>query len=541
VDEDGGWSRPAGNSNNLNQAVPLRIRLRRRLLVGLVLAPAIVVACISSVNRGHPLSTAGARRWVSSPIKAHLMDGSVVLFRSGANVGAAGIVGNGKRFTPTLDSSSVDSIPLSDVVGVEAYERDVNTGRTLVYSTLVGAASAVATAALAIVIFGSCPTIYADSAGTQTLQAESFSYSIAPLLEKRDVDVLNVRADARGVVRLDVRNEALETHYIDQLELLEARHRGDEVVMPVAKGGLAAVRNVTTPSSMIDSRGRNVAAALASVDGVLLDSPTAARAASDTSIDTQDWIDITLPRTRGSGGDSVAVVMSLRSSLLSTTIFYDHMLARHGARSLDWVGRDLRRITTVAQVAKWYADRFGLRVSVRDGNEWRQVARLIDFGPAAWRTVAAMVPDVGDDSLRIRLSFVADEFRIDRVGISREIREIKPRTLRAARVTGSGGEARDDVRDFIRDADEHRLITVPGDRFFAEFDAGPNPAAGDARTFLVAATGYYVEWVRPAWIARATDTLPFSTRTTTREVLHTWIESRDSLEQHFFVDKAAVR
>jgi hypothetical protein len=514
------------------------------MLACLVAVPTVIVACVvSSTNRSLPIETAGAIHWVASPIKAHLTDGSIVLFRAGANVGAGGIVGQGKRFSPTLDSSRVDSVSLSDIVGVESYDRDINSGRTLVYSTISGTVSAVAIAALAIAIFGSCPTIYADSAGVQTLQAESFSYSFAPLLEKRDVDLLSVQPDARGVIRLDVRNEALETHYIDQLELLEARHKPDETVMPVAKGRLAGVRNIVAPTTMIDSHGHDVSSELEAVDGVLFKSAGVVRAATDTSMTTQDYIDITLPRNvaRRRGRDSVAVVMNLRSSLLSTTIFYEHMLARHGARSLDWVGRDLTRITTVADVAKWYADHFGLRVSVREGGEWKQVVRLMDFGPAAWRTVAAIVPDVGDDSLRIRLSFVADEFRIDRVAVSRDIRAVEPRTLRIARVLGSNGDRRDDVRDFLSAADERRLLTQPGDRFFVEFDVGTDPRRDEARTYLVAATGYYVEWVRPSWIATATDTLPFSSRTTTREVLHSWIESRDSLERHFFVDRAPVR
>jgi hypothetical protein len=523
----------------------LRIYLHRRRLLALSLAfPLVVVACIvSSTNRARPLDTAGATRWVASPIKAHLRDGSIALFRDGANVGATGIVGNGKRFTPTLDSMAIDSLPLADVVGVEAYEREINSGRTVVYSTITGAAAAVGAAALALVIFGSCPTIYADSAGVQTLQAESFSYSIAPLLEKRDVDLLTVRPDARNVIRLDVRNEALETHYIDQLQLLEATHRTDELIAPVAKGRLAALRNIGQAASLIDSHGRNVSAELAATDGVLFEATGAVRAASDSTARTDEFIDLTIPRPpRRARRDSVAVLLHLRSSLLSTTIFYDHMLARHGARSLDWVGRDLGRITTVAQVAKWYSDRFGLRVSVREDGEWKQIVRLMDFGPAAWRTVVAMVPDRGgDDSLHVRLTFVADEFRIDQVAVSRDIRAVEPRTLSIARVTNSAGQPRDDARDALRDADERRLLTSPGDRLYAEFDAGPAPGAGRTRTYLLAATGYYVEWVRPAWIASATDTLPFSTRTTTREVLHSWIQSRDSLEGHFFVDKAAVR
>ena len=54
--------------------------------------------------------------------------------------------------------------------------------------------------------------------GEPALQAELFSNSIAPLFEMRDRDVLPdaaLRAD--GSLRLEIRNEALETHYIDHL------------------------------------------------------------------------------------------------------------------------------------------------------------------------------------------------------------------------------------------------------------------------------------------------------------------------------------
>src|SRR5678809_654746 len=70
--------------------------------------------------------------------------------------------------------------------------------------------------------FGSCPTFYRDSAGTPVLEAEGFSYSIAPLFEARDVDRLRARPGSDGKLALEVRNEAFETHFLNHLELLEA-------------------------------------------------------------------------------------------------------------------------------------------------------------------------------------------------------------------------------------------------------------------------------------------------------------------------------
>ena len=498
----------------------------------------VIIACvISTTNRPEPLDT-DFEGFVRSPIRAHMVDGSTVVFRQGARVGNHEIVGNGVRFSATLVSSPVARLALDSVIGVESIERESN-ARTLIYAPLSGVVSTVAVAALAVAIFGSCPTIYADSAGVPTLQAESFSYSIAPLFAKRDVDLLNVKPDSNGVIRLEVRNEALETHYIEQIELLETRHRGDEVVAPVARGGFVALSNLATPASIVDSRGRNVRDELDLADGRVFSAGDAALvAAAEGSSPSEDHIDITVPRE--AGRDSLALLLDMRSSLLSTTIFYDEMLARHGARSLDWIGQDLAKITTVAQVGRWYADRFGLRVSVRDGNDWKPVVRMVDFGPTAWRTVAAVIPHarrLEGDSIRLRLSFVTDEFRIDRVAATWDVRPVEARKIAATRVIESGGMKRDDVRDFIRAADDRHVVTSPGDRFFVDFDVGRDAIP---RTFLVAVGGYYIEWVRPDWIRSAKDSLPFSTRTTTQDVLRSWVASRESMERRFFRDRVPV-
>ena len=69
------------------------------------------------------------------------------------------------------------------------------------------------------------------------LEAEAFSYSIAPMFESRDVDRLAVGVDDQGEVRLEVRNEALETHYINHFELIEVGHASHEQVVRIPREG----------------------------------------------------------------------------------------------------------------------------------------------------------------------------------------------------------------------------------------------------------------------------------------------------------------
>lgn len=507
--------------------------------VGVILLALTLAACVvvSTTTGPFSLRRDRAEGFVRSPVKAHLIDGSTLVLADGAYIEAGMVRGRGIRVSPLLksDSAAEHRVPLDSVAGMEVYERRVN-ARTLIYAPLSIAASVIGAAALAIAIFGSCPTVYADSAGHETLQAESFSYSIAPLLEKRDVDHLHVRADGDGIIRLNVRNEAVETHYTDQLELVEVRHRTDETVYPGARRGPVAMRRLAAPLRATDGAGRDVAPTLSAAEGraFVSDPAVLARAAGGGA--SADHIELVIPRPPGR--DSVALALVARSSLLATVAFYDHMLARPGVHGLEWLGTDLKKITSVAQLARWYAEHMGMRVQVRDGQEWRTVVRLMDFGPAAWRRLAVVVPAAGD-TVRVRLEFVADGYRIDELKASWDFRDAEEHPVALARATDMRGTSLDSVTAVLRAADDRRLEVRPGQQYMALFE--PGRAAPGTRTYFLAAHGYYTEWVRGSWLKSATDSTAFTPNDRTlRSILRQWQQSRDSMETHFFTRRVPV-
>ena len=95
---------------------------------------------------------------------------------------------------------------------------------------------------------------------------------------------------------------------------------------------------------------------------------------------------------------------------------------------------------------------------------------------------------------------------IDRVAVAWDVRRLEPRTIPLATVTAGDGSSRPDVADMLRRADERRLETEPGQRYRVTFDVGRAPQG--TRTYLLAAKGYYVEWVRGRWLAAAKDRIP---------------------------------
>src|ERR1051326_7561797 len=519
----------------------MRSLARHRGTLALTIALLAVACIISSHTEGRNVSLAETQH-VSTPVKAHLLDGSIAVFDNGADIANRQISGTGMRYDATLKNAVAVTtpIPLDSVIGVETFERVVNPGRPLLYSTLATVGTTIGAALAAVAIFGSCPTIYVDSGGTQVLQAESFSYSIAPLLAKRDVDRLRVASDGSGIVRLAVRNEALETHYLDQIELLEASNAPDELALPAARSGIIAVRHPLTGVTMRDRAGRNLADVLGAADERVFatDSMTLERAARGGA--AADYIDLTIPSAPGR--DSVAIVLRARSSLLTTMLLYDEMLAGQGAKALDYVGRDLQRVTKLAQLADWYVKNIGMRVSVltNDGREQRQIVRLVDFGPAAWRDVAVIIPAKAEhDSVHVRLAFLADAFRIDRVQVFGDLRELAPRSVPIARVLDRDGKLRPDAREMLLRTDDQQLQTWPGHEFKLEFDVG-RERAGITRTYFVAAQGYYTEWMRSRWLATdsTTDFAPWSKPLA--PILRHWLITRDSLEQTFFRQRVPI-
>ena len=517
---------------------------RGRVLAALVALTACTVYNTPRVSEiPHPAPTDSVL--VSTPVKAHLLSGETVVYRAGIKV-ANGFVFNpsatvpGYRYGLTLkDSATAGPIPLDSVMGFETFQNSVNTPASIGLTLVGTAGTALAAGLIAIAIFGSCPTVYTDSAGTPALEAEAFSYSIAPLFEARDVDPLRGVADSTGVFRLEIRNEAMETHYINQLGVLQVTRAPSEAIVASPLGRPLAVQHLMAPASAHDRTGRDVAPELAASDGRVFSTAPAVLDAVAAE-DVTDAIDITFPRPAGQ--DSAVIVLTMRNSLLNTVLLYELMLGRPGLRSLEWIGNDLHRVGTSARLGQWYARHFGLRVAVRDGADLREAGRIADTGPIAWKDAAIVVPvpDHGD-SLRVRLSFVADDWRIDRVALAGGWRHLRPRPLAPVAVTDSAGQADTAALAGLRDADKRYVVTQPGTRFFARFIADRAPA-DSAFSFLLVSQGYYIEWLRSSWVTpHLTGPVFQPTDDALVEALRRWRREAPDLEQRFYATRFAVR
>lgn len=504
--------------------------------VAILLAVATAVSCVSRRVDVEQVSTA-TPFLVKSPVKAHLKDGSTVVYPKGVSVTADALQGTGTRHDVGLQTSMVvHTVPLTEVIGMETYRTRVNATETALLSTAGAVGGAYGTAALLVALFGSCPTVY--SADGSIEEAELFSNSIAPLFEGRDVARLRTAPNAKGILELEIRNEAMETHYINHLELLEITHHPDERVVPDPEGAPVVVSGLTDLQSARNRDGRDVLAELGALDDRFY-ATDAARIERATAADMDDWIDVSVPVQRGS--TEAAVVFRMRNSLLNTILLYDVMLGPAGAAALDWLGEGLSRISTAVELGRWHHRRAGLHVSVwRDGS-FHPVVRVPDSGPIFWHDVAAVVPvPAGEDTLRLRLSYVADHWRLDNVSVGFAVRRAAVRAIPLESIRTRDGQLQRHALENMRESDDTHLQTNPGQAFVARFDTGAG--AGPARTFLLSAQGYYTEWIRGSWIRDVKVREPFTpSDTAVLEAIRKWSRTREGFERQFLQARVPVR
>jgi hypothetical protein len=482
--------------------------------------------------------TAQSPTEISTPAKAHLKDGGVVLFPDGFRVDGGLIKGKGEKYDLTRQSRLlVSQLPLNEVAALEHYEKDlrpvastISTGGTIA-TVAIGV---VAAAGLFKVLFGSCPTIYSLEDGRQ-LEAELFSHSISRRFEGDDVDRLSGVSLRDGGYRLQLANEALETHYINRIALGVIDHPAGTNAYPSPEGEVVVFRG-DAPFTAQSRRGEEVTAALAARDDVAYrtDPVLTRELARDI---TEDWVELAVPVPAEAQTKNPVVALRLRNTLMATVLLYDVMLRAQGVNALEWLGSDTLNPFYAWRVFRWFDRHYSLRVQVWDGDRFVTAASLSPTGPIAWHDVAVKLPPVRGPEARIRVSFLPDNWMVDWASVGFGTAEpLAMSSIPAAGLDGLSGERAEEILSPLREKDHSYLITSPGESYTLFFPAEA-PATGTERTCFLRSRGFYIEWLRDDWFndtGRVTAAPPFEPGD--EAVIQTarlWLQKKDDMERRF--------
>jgi hypothetical protein len=434
-------------------------------------------------------------------------------------------------------------VAVDDVVFLEHYDHRNRRVLSNVATLAAIGGGTVITLGMFKALFGSCPTVYSLDEEERVLEAELFSHSISARYQDNDLDRLQLKPGPDGSVTINVANEALETHYIDSLSLLVVDHPTSYEAFPMAAQGVILMGEEAPLLSAVSKSDDDVTNRLAERDGNAYQSGTKLLEAFSQSFE-DDWIELAIKIPADSGALNLA--MKARNTLFSTVFLYDVAIGSQGFNALDWMGSEIEDPAYAREFTAWYQQHFGIKVQVEQDGVFRDAGEFTPTGPVAWHLAGTTIPVTGEGVMKLRLSFMPDNWAIDWVaaGVTERPAMVSQTLIKPNQVESLRGNNAAGAKALVASADENYLLTQPGDLYQVTFNPPPQDP-GLARSYFLKSNGYYTEWVRMDWITRNGEAnkpevfeLSDGLLQRTAEI---WLRKKEQFEQQFYSSKLPVR
>ena len=428
-------------------------------------------------------------------LKVHMNDGSLYILRNWKIDAKAGFVaGKGKLYNlarkETADFSltpvqvSFDDIALFETNDIRGYSGQ-NVGMVLVgVPTLVLSAICLMDPKAC---FGSCPTIYTDY-DSVVLQAEGFSSSISKSLESRDVDLLQGIPEELEHVEILIKNEALETHFLKEVNLLVAdKPNNAEMVLQTSDNDFLALKNIRAPLQCRNP-GYSCLSQIAEDDRIEWYS-----LADSTNLATKEEMHLVF---EANPDQEAALVLTSRQSLMTTYLFYQS-LAYFGRSVGYWMARFERGDKRMMRLSQRFYDRLGgIEVWQKVNDRYELVEEVVEMGPIASDTHLIPLLSSSKDTIEIKLVLTKGLWRIDRINVADNLGKVPWHSIGPVEGSSVTHEGLDIVQT-LHDPEEY-VVTYPGDEVRLTYDLS---GFGTSRELFIESTGYYLEWTREEWLA----------------------------------------
>ena len=475
---------------------------RRRIsrfsfLINFLLGIFLLVQCMPGIKRqlSRDIISAKSPEDTNQYLKAHMNDGSLYFldrwfsFDSTNRIKAKGSYYNQNR---KLIASSADTLFTIDLANVALFESNSVTGLggKIAGQTLFMTPMAILTIYCAInpkACFGSCPTFYAWDGTKMRLMAEGFSSSIARAFEKSDIDMLYNTVINDREYKIQLTNEALETHAIKFADLLVFPRTKGERIFATPSGIFYSTHNILRPSSCNAPEGDCLAKVLA------MDQSERFSAADPSDLTRKETVDVTF---RNVPHGKTGLIIGSRQTLLTTFLFYQGMA--HAGSKMPYYLAQVESGNAVMQrhMTKLWDLLGGIDILIRNNKgKWEKAGELHEMGPIATDLQLVTLPETAGDEINIRLRMTKGLWRLDQIALIQIDEEVLPTRIKPARVMKDSIE--DDVaKNLLVDTTKY-LVTFPGDRYDLVYELPDDKK--DYELFLYS-KGYYLEWMREPWL-----------------------------------------
>lgn len=491
---------------------------------------------------------------ITTPSKVYLNDGTIVLFQKGFRVENDQITGMGRGYylnDPFDQEMKTFSIPLNNIAALTYHKVKTEGGSGLGSFVLGITALPLTVTALYCLVnpkacFGSCPTVYVKENGQYRFCSELFSYSISPYMEADDLDLLIGNLDPTPEF-LDVRitNEALETHFINEMELIRVTHPKNTAVFPTPDNQLLLFSEFNPPEEAKNSKDADVRSQIAKNDQVGYRSP------EDLVLELKngayfDFLDLKMKVPPSIS--QAKLLLKIRNTLLSTVLFYEVVLASQGIDALSWT----ERMNTDPGYANLFQSVYhtfsGITIKIKKGDEWVAVEKINDVGPIAYKYIAVILPTYNQEELRVRLEFIPDNFIFDGIFFDYNNEEDEKsqyvEVLECESIWDSEGQERKDLMKSLSEKDDLYMVTEPSDVYHFFYPLKKD-VEGHTSSLFVRARGYYTEWLRGKWLTeKSTPNYRFDLSDFTgtfNQLVDSWLSNKTMMEDAFHKTRIPIR
>lgn len=342
--------------------------------------------------------------------------------------------------------------------------------------------------------FGSCPTFYIEEKNEfMASSAEGFSSSIAPSLEKKDIDALNF-STASPKFSITMKNEALETHMVNQLAVLAVPKDKKEMVFQTKDDHFFKCQSFQKPEKAWKSN-PGYEDILPSIVNQDLDEYFSRTDSFELATKEELFFEFD-PESKSQLG----MVVNFRQTLLTTFLLYTG-LGYMG----DEFGDYFTMLETNSTARKLFGSPFerlgGIELFVWDEkhNKWVFFDTFKETGPIAKNLMLAPIPQEVKfhRKLKLKMKLTKGHWRVDQVGLVTIKESVEPKVIFPHGINAvSGNKEKPEV--LVSDDDQY-LYSFPGDEYQIHFEL-PELSSNEVYELFLMSKGYYLEWMRKEWL-----------------------------------------
>ena len=432
-------------------------------------------------------------------LKAHMRNGDVYVFAENWVIDTIkkNVSGQGKKFDFNRKLTFEGAIVLS-IDSVVIFETNIDLKGEKNKQIAGVALLAGADASLGIfcylypkACFGSCPTFYVNpDHDFHYADAEGFSNAISPVMEYTDIDALNNDEINKSSFTLTMKNEALETHCVNNVQLLAFPRTEHQRIFQTPNDHFYLCENITSPITATADEG-NILPMLLNKDLIERWSPADAE-----NLSSKEAIYLNFENTNKLQS---GLILNFRQTLMTTYFIYN-AISYMG----DEMGDIFAKLETDPSVREKLSS--GIKKELGDievylydasEHEWVLQSGAYETGPIAINQQFFPLNNISEaNEVKIKIVLNKGLWRIDYAALTNIINEVSPIVIDPTNIKSNGKNDGGALQDILNE--KSYLISMPGNEFEFLF---PLPDAATDYELFLKSSGYYLEWMRAGWLA----------------------------------------